>query len=130
MELTHADYIRMGQLVTITVLAMMTLYTVIRRCKPVRGFTRRLLRDLQRQTRRSARYGIAVAALLFFIGTALLCFFFERFLFSMPDTLRGNVFSFVKVSVYWLGLLLSMDLTFVGGMLLINVAWEGLSRHK
>lgn len=130
MELSHTDYIRMGQLVTITAVVSMILHNILLYGMRGRRLMLRLSRHMREQTRRSARYGIAVATLTFLASIALTCFFFERFFLSMPDTLRGDIFSFVKVFVYFLGGLLSMDLAFAGGMPLADFVWASLFRRR
>lgn len=126
----HADYLRMGQWAVITFYVVMILYAVMRRSKPVRRFARRLFMRLQRQAQRNAGRGIVTAGLLFFTGIALMGFFLAGIFFSLTDTLGSSLPSFFKMTGYWMGFLLSMDLTFVGGMSLITSAWSALSHRK
>lgn len=130
MELSHGDYVRMGQLVTITAIASAFLYGVLRRTMRGRRLMLWLSRQVHKQVQRSSGYGITVATLMFLASIALLCFFFKRFLSSMPDTLRGDTFSFVKVSVWLVGGLLSMDLVFAAGMLLVDSVRTGFFRRR
>lgn len=70
------------------------------------------------------------AAFLLISSAALVGFFFWHFLFAMQDVLRDEAFALLKLSLYWVGFLLALDLTCIGGWMFRSSLWTVLSRRK
>ncbi len=126
----HVDYVRMGQLFTITVIVVMILHGFLLRTLRFRRVARRLVRNFLAQTQRDARRTVSIVLLLFLGGLASMCLFFAQIVFSLPNILQeGRAFAFIVMMFDWFGLLLSMDVAYFCGFFLLSSLWKVASNR-
>ncbi len=127
----HVVYVRMGQLVTITVVMVMVLHGFLLRKLRASRVVRKRVRTFLAQTRKGARRTVSMALLLFLGSLSLMCFFFVRFVFSLRNILEeGRAFAFIAMTLDWFGLLLSMDLAYFAGFFLLSSLWTVASTRR
>lgn len=131
MEATHLDYVRMGQLTTLTFIVVMVLHRILLWKTPVRRFVCRWGKQLHLETQKSAARGALTSALVFLSGVVLMWVFFEGIFFSMGEIVHdGTVLPLLKMFVYWVGFFIGIDLTFAGGISLTGALWVVHARRK
>ncbi|MEJ5252459.1 MAG: hypothetical protein HPY54_14750 [Chthonomonadetes bacterium] len=131
MEATHLDYVRMGQLTTLTFIVVMVLHHILLWKTRVRRFVRRWGKRLRLETQKSIARGAAISAAVFLTGVASMLVFFQGIFLSMGETVRdGTALPLLKILVYSVGFFIGIDLTFAGGILLTGALWAAHARRR
>jgi len=127
MEATTAGYVHTG--VMVVAIGLMILHGILLRVAPVKRFMRQQWKYLRVRMQKAPARGMVSAGILSLTAAALMGVFFWQFFFAMQGLLGNDSLAWLKSLLYWIGFLLAMDLTCVGGWIFTASLWTALQRR-